>query len=450
MGSKLFISYAHEDEPFRVDFEKHLAGLKRDGYVDEWTDRRIIAGSEWAHEIQEHLDQSDIILLFISPDFMASAYCTEVEVQRAMQRHKMHTSRVIPVAVRPVDWNGAPFSQLQAIPTEAKAISEWADRDAAMVDITKHLRNVCIELAAIPGNPANPYTTSKSGDWIQAEVIYDYIQTGASALASLYMEVTEKNDEYATIRIITSIEGAEDEVKTINVPLDRPLEDSASLIAGALSSEQMPANAILEVHQKSCGADKLFIGNNVYYTTWLTLECNIKVGREHAVMQTRKWLSEKIPLDGIVKLVTTVEGVYTSTMVVIDYGNADHPKTNPKQIKPETAKTAKAKSAFLNKTLPGNWDIIITENTGQVIPANIRFEASGAFSGVLSSELLGPVSIDGRWWIQNQTQFLEGSQAYGIYNMPYSAGINFQSVSTDLLQGQSQSGEKVVMKRIKE
>lgn len=295
MGTKLFISYAHEDESYRIDFEKHLTSLRRDGLIETWTDRKITAGSEWANEIQSQLDQSNIILLFISPDFMSSSYCAEVEVQRAMQRHRMGISKVIPVLIRPTDWLGAPFSKLQSIPTEAKAISEWEDRDAAMLDVTKHLRKVCEEVAAIPGNPANPYTISKTGDWLEAELLYDFYETGESKIANLHMSVIDKNDEIATVKAITGIDGQIISEDIIEIPLDKPLEDSAALIASSITSEQIPGNAMLEVHQKSGGSDKLFIGANVYYTTWVTIECDIKIGKEHAVLLTKNGCRRKSP-----------------------------------------------------------------------------------------------------------------------------------------------------------
>ena len=50
-GLTLFISYAHEDEPFRRDIVKHLAALKREGLVEAWHDRGIGAGQEWEKEI---------------------------------------------------------------------------------------------------------------------------------------------------------------------------------------------------------------------------------------------------------------------------------------------------------------------------------------------------------------------------------------------------------------
>src|SRR2546428_12307379 len=136
----LFYSYAHEDELLRNQLEKHLSLLRRQGLISEWYDRQILAGDEWAHDIDEHLETASIILLLISADFLASNYCYDIEMQRALERHQANQAYVIPVLVRPVDWQNAPFAHLQALPTNAKAIATWKNRDAAFADVAAGLR----------------------------------------------------------------------------------------------------------------------------------------------------------------------------------------------------------------------------------------------------------------------------------------------------------------------
>lgn len=85
---ELFISFAHEDEALRHELTKHLAALKRQGIIRAWHDREITAGAEWDSEINQHLDRARIILLLVSPDFMASDYCNDVKVERALARHE--------------------------------------------------------------------------------------------------------------------------------------------------------------------------------------------------------------------------------------------------------------------------------------------------------------------------------------------------------------------------
>jgi hypothetical protein len=85
---EVFFSYSREDKPLRDKLEKHLSGLKRQGVISAWHDRQIVAGSEWEEEIDRHLKTADIILLLVSPDFVASKYCYEVELPDAIARHE--------------------------------------------------------------------------------------------------------------------------------------------------------------------------------------------------------------------------------------------------------------------------------------------------------------------------------------------------------------------------
>ena len=56
---KAFISYSHKDEAALRRLHTHLAVLRREGRIDEWFDREILAGGEIDAEIAERLEFSD-------------------------------------------------------------------------------------------------------------------------------------------------------------------------------------------------------------------------------------------------------------------------------------------------------------------------------------------------------------------------------------------------------
>jgi hypothetical protein len=144
---EVFFSYSHKDEDFRDELSKHLALLKRQRVITAWHDRRIGAGKEWENEIDERLNTADIILLLISSDFLASDYCYDVEAQAAMKRHDEGDARVIPVILRPVDLKGAPFGKLQALPRDARPVTDWPNRDQAFLNVAQGIRAAAEELA---------------------------------------------------------------------------------------------------------------------------------------------------------------------------------------------------------------------------------------------------------------------------------------------------------------
>ena len=104
MPVNIFFCYAHEDEALLKKLKTFLAPLQRQGLVDAWHDRDISAGTEWKREISQHLNSAQIILLLVSSDFMASDYVNNVEMKRALERHKLGEAILIPVILRPFYW----------------------------------------------------------------------------------------------------------------------------------------------------------------------------------------------------------------------------------------------------------------------------------------------------------------------------------------------------------
>ena len=146
---EIFLCYAHEDELLCKELVTHLGALKRQGFFDLWYDRKISAGTEWEREIDEHLNTAQIILLLVSQYFMNSNYCYLIEMQRAIERHERGDARVIPVLLRPVYFQRAPFAKLMPLPTNKKPItdSSWHSLDDAFYDVAEGIRNAVEELA---------------------------------------------------------------------------------------------------------------------------------------------------------------------------------------------------------------------------------------------------------------------------------------------------------------
>ena len=150
----VIMSYAHTDESLRDELEKHLAGLSRQGVITTWHDRRIVPGEELHDRIGEQLDTAEIVLLLVSADFLASDYCYDVEMTRAMERHERGEAHVIPVILRPCDWHGAPFGKLMAVPRDGKPVVKHATLDDGFLEVARAIRQVAGEAGARAAAPA--------------------------------------------------------------------------------------------------------------------------------------------------------------------------------------------------------------------------------------------------------------------------------------------------------
>src|SRR5947199_2742457 len=112
----VFCSYAGPDKPLLEELEVHLSMLKRQCRISTWHDGKIVAGMDKAQAIDERVEQASVILLLVSPDYLASDSCYEVEMRRAIERHKAQEARVLPIIVRSCDWRQSPFAGLQSLP----------------------------------------------------------------------------------------------------------------------------------------------------------------------------------------------------------------------------------------------------------------------------------------------------------------------------------------------
>jgi hypothetical protein len=142
---RLFYSYAHEDTKLREELAKHLKVLERNHIIESWYDNMIRPGTEWAKEIDKQLEKADIVVLLVSSDFLDSDYCYSVEMEQALQRHKAGTVRVLPIIVRPALWELSPLATLQVLPSGAKPITLWGDRDEAWTDVTRGIKLIADE-----------------------------------------------------------------------------------------------------------------------------------------------------------------------------------------------------------------------------------------------------------------------------------------------------------------
>ena len=137
--TKIFISYSHKDEELRKELEKHLAELKRQEIVTTWSDEQIRPGEELDNAIEEELERADIILLLVSPDFLASTYCREIETVKALEQRKTRGAITIPVILRPCAWKRAPFGRLKALPKDGKPVVQYPSHDDAFLEIAEAL-----------------------------------------------------------------------------------------------------------------------------------------------------------------------------------------------------------------------------------------------------------------------------------------------------------------------
>ncbi len=158
--------YARKDQKFLGKLKEHLSLLLREKRITLWADIDLDAGIDWRQEVHYRLDTARMVLLLISPSFIASDYCYGVEMQRALERHERGEAHVIPILVRPVvGWQSAPFGILQVLPKNARPISLWSDSDKACHNVVEEIKKVIEKMEeeeGIVSNSKAPTDTTNS------------------------------------------------------------------------------------------------------------------------------------------------------------------------------------------------------------------------------------------------------------------------------------------------
>jgi tetratricopeptide (TPR) repeat protein len=144
MAIRIFVSYAREDEAAKDELLAALGPLEG---VEIWHDRKLIAGARFGDEIRRQIRSAHIVLLLISRHFNASTWCRD-EKDEARARPR---ARVIPVILDDAEWSEL-REELSAAPTDGKPVAEWQDREEAMRDAARLIREALPRHGGIAAN----------------------------------------------------------------------------------------------------------------------------------------------------------------------------------------------------------------------------------------------------------------------------------------------------------
>ena len=161
---RVFIAYSREDNDHRIRLEKHLSPLKRSAEISTWYDGEIELGKDWETEIRNALNLSDVILLLISPDFIHSDYCYDIEMKRALERHEAGEATVVPILVRHCAWEDTPFAKLQLLPRNGQPLysGNLPAVDEAFSQVSKELKSLVQNIFKERTDSINQYNETVS------------------------------------------------------------------------------------------------------------------------------------------------------------------------------------------------------------------------------------------------------------------------------------------------
>ena len=128
----------------------------RCGVPEVWHDREMLPGDTVDEEIAQKLRTADLVLVLVSPSFINSEYCWDIELKNAIERHERGEARVVPVVLRPCQWQLTPLKNLLAMPTDGRAVTNWPDRDTAFNDVARGIAKLATAMRQKGSKEADP------------------------------------------------------------------------------------------------------------------------------------------------------------------------------------------------------------------------------------------------------------------------------------------------------
>lgn len=135
----VFISYHESDEFHLHRLVEHLATLKREGLIKDWFKSKLQAGQAVSQETQQYISKSTVFLLLISSPFIASDVLYQ-QMQQMIERHHTKKALVIPILLRPADWQNTPLKTLAPLPDNGLFVTIWPNYDSAFLNIIQGIR----------------------------------------------------------------------------------------------------------------------------------------------------------------------------------------------------------------------------------------------------------------------------------------------------------------------
>lgn len=119
--------------------EKQLAPLEKRGTVELWDSEKGFVGADSRLELLRHLDEADLVVPLLSEDYLASEV-GDLVLGRALSRRAQGRCEIAPVILRPCDWQNTPVAGLPSLPRDGRAVSQWSDIAAALLDVAQGIR----------------------------------------------------------------------------------------------------------------------------------------------------------------------------------------------------------------------------------------------------------------------------------------------------------------------
>lgn len=141
---KVFLLYSEKDEAFKNDLENNLSQLVKNGELTLEYPEGFMAGTDDA-EIKQALENADIIIPILSPNFLADIEMADQMLPVAGALDQAGKAILRPIIARPCDWRENQWLRSKIpFPENGEAITSkhWNTQDDAYFNIVNSLKKL--------------------------------------------------------------------------------------------------------------------------------------------------------------------------------------------------------------------------------------------------------------------------------------------------------------------
>lgn len=151
---KIFVSYSRADAEWVERLRVHLAPFLQHGKIDLWDDSRIRPGQDWRTEIRGALESSNVAILLISPDFLASDFIRNEELGPLLTAAERQGSTILPVHVSPSLAARTPLERFQSVNPPDRPLNALsrAECDATLTKVAEAIAEL-LERSGVSTEP---------------------------------------------------------------------------------------------------------------------------------------------------------------------------------------------------------------------------------------------------------------------------------------------------------
>ncbi|GAC1510750.1 MAG: hypothetical protein NVS2B12_27260 [Ktedonobacteraceae bacterium] len=172
----VFCSCAREDQNLLAELDIYLTMLKRAKLITVYSAQTTTLGHSRSEVIKTYLDSAQLVLLLISPFYLADPECY-VQMEHAVERAQKDSIAIVPILARPTPGlELTPVADWRILPVDDKPITSWKNRDQAYNDIANEIRRLVEKLQPMQqNNQPSLRTIDTSSILLDSNVIYPRI-----------------------------------------------------------------------------------------------------------------------------------------------------------------------------------------------------------------------------------------------------------------------------------